>query len=615
MRENGVVTILEHSHIFSNLEILTLTTLDVAKALESRKRMSSVNGISGIGDIFLSKVDELIPVYSNYCSHQKEALETLERLKFKEKKAFLQFCQEARAQPGINGLELDALIIKPTQRICKYPLLFKELMRYTPEDHPDYANLEKTFECLEKLVDVVNENSREANNLKRLRKVESSLTNAGHIKLLMPGRHYIHEGRLTKVSGKNIQDRQFFLFSDMLLYAKPIMGKSKYEFKGLLPLDALYFVDLDDSDAYENAFEVGRSDSAKKYILYAKERKIKYQWLQQLTDAKERLGQDKSGNESEIGFRMHTDASEIDTNHQLKLVDIQTRIEGTKDIVKVDRKFVREGPAMGALGEDRYLYLFSDMLMVAKAKSAKKFVYKFHIPMDCIAVASLPDAEGVYENAIEFVRMDNQKKYQFQLPSPTEKEEWLQDIDAVTTALIAGDSNKDAPALLERKATYNTLPTVPAVEVDTPVVESDDSSTPSRDSTPVPLYRQQSAPGGMEIKKDLKKSEKKKILKAMTSSSIIVNDDSDSDDDEDLEEKKKKRKWDQDSTTSLCTECEVKFTTTNRRHHCRNCGRIFCGQCTLKRRYLKAIGFTKKVRVCDRCFINPDRITPTTPKQ
>ena len=56
MRENGVVSILEHSHIFSNLEILMLTTVDVSKALESRKRLSTMNGISGIGDIFLSKV-------------------------------------------------------------------------------------------------------------------------------------------------------------------------------------------------------------------------------------------------------------------------------------------------------------------------------------------------------------------------------------------------------------------------------------------------------------------------------------------------------------------------------------------------------------------------------
>ena len=51
-------------------------------------------------------------------------------------------------------------------------------MKVTPETHPDYASLERTFQRLSEFVAVVNENSREANNMKALREIESNLTGA-----------------------------------------------------------------------------------------------------------------------------------------------------------------------------------------------------------------------------------------------------------------------------------------------------------------------------------------------------------------------------------------------------------------------------------------------------
>ena len=38
--------------------------------------------------------------------------------------------------------------------------------------------------------------------------------------------------------------------------------------------------------------------------------------------------------------------------------------------------------------------------------------------------------------------------------------------------------------------------------------------------------------------------------------------------------------WQPDQTTDNCTKCNMRFTFLNRRHHCRYCGRIFCGICT-----------------------------------
>lgn len=44
-----------------------------------------------------------------------------------------------------NLLNMGSLLIKPVQRIMKYPLLLGELWQTTPEDHPDHRPLQEAF--------------------------------------------------------------------------------------------------------------------------------------------------------------------------------------------------------------------------------------------------------------------------------------------------------------------------------------------------------------------------------------------------------------------------------------------------------------------------------------
>ena len=45
--------------------------------------------------------------------------------------------------------------------------------------------------------------------------------------------------------------------------------------------------------------------------------------------------------------------------------------------------------------------------------------------------------------------------------------------------------------------------------------------------------------------------------------------------------------------------CACAFTLTNRKHHCRNCGQIFCKDCSAKTAVMP--NFKKPQRVCDQC--------------
>lgn len=67
-----------------------------------------------------------------------------------------------------------------------------------------------------------------------------------------------------------------------------------------------------------------------------------------------------------------------------------------------------------------------------------------------------------------------------------------------------------------------------------------------------------------------------------------------------LSNQKNARRWENDDDVTTCNGCERQFSMTIRKHHCRNCGLIYCSDCTAKSAPLTSS--KKPVRVCDKCF-------------
>ncbi|XP_044981393.1 1-phosphatidylinositol-3-phosphate 5-kinase FAB1B-like isoform X3 [Hordeum vulgare subsp. vulgare] len=65
--------------------------------------------------------------------------------------------------------------------------------------------------------------------------------------------------------------------------------------------------------------------------------------------------------------------------------------------------------------------------------------------------------------------------------------------------------------------------------------------------------------------------------------------------------------WMPDHSCRVCYDCDAQFTIFNRRHHCRRCGRIFCGKCTGNSVPVpsgpdKSNDEGDRIRVCNFCF-------------
>ena len=59
-------------------------------------------------------------------------------------------------------------------------------------------------------------------------------------------------------------------------------------------------------------------------------------------------------------------------------------------------------------------------------------------------------------------------------------------------------------------------------------------------------------------------------------------------------------KWIPDEYVTIC-KCGSKFGVIKRKHHCRGCGDIFCGDCLTKKAKLKYAN-NKFDKVCDACY-------------
>ncbi len=123
--------------VFENLKSLdpALTGEELAKIIAaSSKLLEGLQKDATHGDAIPMLINDLISnsltAYSEYCSGSFNAATAM---MLKNSKSFVSLRKKVEADPSMKGLPLEAQLIKPVQRICRYPLLLSELKRRTKE--------------------------------------------------------------------------------------------------------------------------------------------------------------------------------------------------------------------------------------------------------------------------------------------------------------------------------------------------------------------------------------------------------------------------------------------------------------------------------------------------
>ncbi|KAH8550125.1 CNH domain-containing protein [Umbelopsis sp. PMI_123] len=216
-----------------------------ALLVDLEKRQAEKPIVDRIGDILLSHVDKFEP-FVQYGAHQvfgKFAFES-ERSK---NPAFAAFVTMVERQKQSRKLELNGYLTKPTTRLGRYNLLLKEILKNTPEDHPDSIAIPKAMAIIKTYLSKVNAETGKAENKFNLMLLKERLVSKDatqyNLELDDEHRQLISKGQLKKKeTGSESSDLHVFLLDRYLLIAKQkyMQKAEKYKlYRPPIPLQLL----------------------------------------------------------------------------------------------------------------------------------------------------------------------------------------------------------------------------------------------------------------------------------------------------------------------------------------------------------------------------------------
>uniref|UniRef100_A0A452SVN5 Phosphatidylinositol-3,4,5-trisphosphate dependent Rac exchange factor 1 n=1 Tax=Ursus americanus TaxID=9643 RepID=A0A452SVN5_URSAM len=272
-----------------------------------------------LGNVFLKFKDKFC-VYEEYCSNHEKALRLLVELnKIPTVRAFLLSCMLLGGRKTTD-IPLEGYLLSPIQRICKYPLLLKELAKRTPGKHPDHPAVQSALQAMKTVCSNINETKRQMEKLEALEQLQSHIEGWEGSNLTDICTQLLLQGTLLKISAGNIQERAFFLFDNLLVYCKRksrVTGSKKstkrtksingslYIFRGRINTEVMEVENVEDGTAdyhsngytVTNGWKIHNTAKNKWFVCMAKTAEEKQKWLDAIIREREQRESLKLGME------------------------------------------------------------------------------------------------------------------------------------------------------------------------------------------------------------------------------------------------------------------------------------------------------------------------------
>mmetsp|Transcript_12370 Transcript_12370/g.13694 ORF Transcript_12370/g.13694 Transcript_12370/m.13694 type:complete len:874 (-) Transcript_12370:513-3134(-) len=287
----------ELRQIFGGIEEIQRLSKVIHDALD--KRLQEWNNLDTkdqrLGDVFQVLIP-FLKLYTIYCTNYYNGVQILSEKKEKSK-SFCEFITDLLDKVPNDydkSQSLESLLIMPIQRMCRYELLFRELVKNTNKEHVDYKPLVDAHESVQGVNSHLEKHLAQFNNWQKMLEIEKTLKNKpASWEMLKPGRLFILEGQLTKKCRKEDKERYFFLFSDVIIYCKKysggkklaagIAGGAEFAFHKVLELKGASLEDKKDDASYKNQFAI--ITSKKSFVVYTDTVKEKEKWVKAINEA------------------------------------------------------------------------------------------------------------------------------------------------------------------------------------------------------------------------------------------------------------------------------------------------------------------------------------------
>ncbi|XP_069826795.1 FERM, ARHGEF and pleckstrin domain-containing protein 1 isoform X2 [Dendropsophus ebraccatus] len=237
------------SLIFSNFDPLHkfhsnfLKEVDQRLALwegKSNSHMKSEN--QKIGDVMLKNIQGMKQFTSNLQKHYEALIELEKAIKNSRKLDVL--CRDFE-QEKVCYLPLNMFLLRPLHRLMHYKQIMERLCKHYSPNHVDFRDTRAALAEISELVAQLHGTMIKMENFQKLHELRKDVT--GIDNLVIPGREFIRLGSLSKLSGKGLQQRMFFLFNDALLYtSRGLTSSNQFKIHGQLPLFNMTVEESDD---------------------------------------------------------------------------------------------------------------------------------------------------------------------------------------------------------------------------------------------------------------------------------------------------------------------------------------------------------------------------------
>ena len=258
--------------VFSNLE--SIKTLHEKLYAKLQQRFLHYHHFSLFGEVF----QEFLPffkIYFIYCEEFEGNMKFLNKF-IKTNEKIRKFIEKKEYQPDLNNQDLTSLLIMPVQRICKYVLFLKDLIRYTPSSHIDYESLQLS---LKKFNDINLENNQKMNKcIKNLKLFElQNLFGSDDLLILDAKRDFISEESFEIIINSKAMPTIVYILTDLVLITE------RFDFLGIYKLQFYILLDekssvksLQNTKYYTDIFSVHGINNCVTFLAGNEENKEKY---------------------------------------------------------------------------------------------------------------------------------------------------------------------------------------------------------------------------------------------------------------------------------------------------------------------------------------------------
>ncbi|XP_077463520.1 FERM, ARHGEF and pleckstrin domain-containing protein 2 isoform X2 [Stigmatopora argus] len=278
---DGLMTLL-----FSNIDPIYefhrgfLKELDQRLALWEGRSNAHVKGdYQRIGDVMLKNMSAL-KGFTSYLQKHDEVLTELEKASKRLKK--LETVYKEFELQKVCYLPLNTFLLKPIQRLMHYKLILERLCKHYGSAHRHHTDCKEALKEVAEIAAQLQSSLIRLENFQKLTELQRDLI--GIDNLTTPGREFIREGCLYKLTKKGLQQRMFFLFSDMLLYtSKGVTATNQFKVHGQLPLHGMIVEESEKEWAVPHCFTIY---SAHRTIVVAASSKVEMsKWIEDLNMA------------------------------------------------------------------------------------------------------------------------------------------------------------------------------------------------------------------------------------------------------------------------------------------------------------------------------------------